>query len=91
MMKAMRLGVFGHHRLSLLGALMGGFPLAGMPAIPVPQPKSRGIETKQHHKTTYHRTNGERECARRRRQIAEGRLTEANGLVLDVAMKEAAE
>lgn len=28
-----------------------------------------------------YRGSGERECARRRRQIAEGRLTESNGLV----------
>lgn len=28
-----------------------------------------------------YRANGKRECARRRRQIAEGRLTTSNGLV----------
>lgn len=32
-------------------------------------------------KTTLHNANGERECARRRRQIANGSLTESNGLV----------
>lgn len=31
--------------------------------------------------TTLHATNGARECARRRRQIAAGSLTESNGLV----------
>jgi len=31
-------------------------------------------------RTTQHATNGERECARRRRQIAEGRLKRENGL-----------
>jgi urease alpha subunit len=32
-------------------------------------------------RTTYQKQHGERECARRRRQIAAGSLTEANGLV----------
>lgn len=31
-------------------------------------------------RTTYHASNGERECARRRRQIIEGRLRRENGL-----------
>jgi hypothetical protein len=89
MMKATRLGIFGHHGLSLMGALIGAIPF--MPRLDMPQLVSRGVHTRQHHMTTYHRTNGDRECARRRRQIAQGRLTEANGLVREVALREAAE
>lgn len=37
-------------------------------------------EAKRQAKTSSHRPNGARECARRRRQIAAGQLTASNGL-----------
>lgn len=42
-----------------------------------PIPVFRGYHT---HRTIYQQPHGKRECARRQRQIAEGRLTAANGL-----------
>lgn len=39
------------------------------------------ISTFSAHRTTLHAANGQRECARRRRQIAATQLTPANGLV----------
>ncbi len=37
-------------------------------------------ESKRAARTSRHRPNGERECGRRRRQIAAGQLTPSNGL-----------
>lgn len=46
--------------------------------------ESRGLQKRQR-VSTLHATNGKRECARRRRQIAAGSLKVANGLCLEGA------
>lgn len=70
-------GIAGRDFLDALRAL-GAFdaPVLSMPFASGPNP--RGSKRR---KTTLHKQHGEREKARRRRQIERGSLREANGLV----------
>lgn len=70
-------GIAGRGFLNTLMA-MGAFdaPLLSMPFAGGPNPPGS-----RRRKTTWHAQHGQREKARRRRQIERGSLREANGLV----------
>jgi len=58
-------------------------PLAPPEPRPVARPRAeRNKPRRRSHGTSYWTPNGSQECARRRRQIAAGILTVANGLVI---------
>lgn len=69
-------GVLGLGSLASLFALMPDSPRVRLRSGADKPTRPRGFS----HTTTYHNTNGTRECARRLRQIEAGRLTVANGL-----------
>lgn len=77
-------------RILLLAGMRLGIPEAtqfmdmGQP-VPLQRGKRPYAIKRAFHKerTTLHTTNGEQECARRRRQIVCGQLKAENGLVID--------
>lgn len=63
-----------------LAAISGAFLPPSLPEMRLNRQVTAYGGGKGRRKTTYHATNGKRECARRRRQIAAGILRKENGL-----------
>lgn len=71
------LSVIRRFPMFALAALMGllrPIPLVAFPAAPHLPPRIGGAAPRRRRPSKYYTPNGERECARRRRQIANGQL-----------------